>query len=81
VKKMRILVMLNPTNKYGTKMAYTELRKFLIKDGYLRIGQELFMRITPNRKTAEKAEQNRRLYRTFTGVRIHCRICPPLLWR
>lgn len=51
---MRILVMLDPTNKRGTKRAYTDLRKFLISDGYLRIGTELFMRITPSRKTAEK---------------------------
>ena len=51
---MRILVMLDPTNKRGTKMAYTDLRNFLYADGYLRIGTELFMRITPSRKTAEK---------------------------
>lgn len=51
---MRILVMLDPTNKRGTKMAYTDLRNFLISDGYLRIGTELFMRVTASRKTAEK---------------------------
>lgn len=47
---MRILVMLDPTNKRGTKKAYTDLRNFLVSDGYLRIGTEL----TPSRKTAEK---------------------------
>ena len=51
---MRILVMLDPTNKRGTKAAYTALRIFLQSDGYLRIGTELYMRITPSRKTAEK---------------------------
>ena len=51
---MRILIMLDPTNKYGTKGAYTQFRKFLASDGYLRLGPELFMRITPNRKSAEK---------------------------
>lgn len=51
---MRILVMLDPTNKRGTKKAYTDLRNFLVSDGYLRIGTELYMRITPSRKTAEK---------------------------
>ena len=51
---MRILVMLDPTNKRGTKTAYTALRNFLQSDGYLRIGTELYMRITPSRKTAEK---------------------------
>ena len=42
---MRILIMLNPTNRYGTKAAYTELRKFLIKDGYIKLQSEVFMRI------------------------------------
>ena len=51
---MRILVLLDPTNKRGTKRAYTALRTFLYSDGYLRIGTELFMRITQSRKTAEK---------------------------
>ena len=51
---MRILVLLDPTNKRGTKMAYTALRNFLFSDGYLRIGTELFMRITPSRKTVPK---------------------------
>ena len=35
-------------------MAYTELRKFLYRDGYLLIGPELFMRVTTNRKGTEK---------------------------
>ncbi len=51
---MRILVMLDPTNKRGTKKAYTDLRNFLVSDSYLCIGTELYMRITPSRKTAEK---------------------------
>lgn len=46
---MRILVILSPTNKYGTKGEYTRLRKFLKSDGYLRISEEVFMRITTNR--------------------------------
>ena len=36
---MRLIVILSPTNKWGTKTEYTNLRKFLIKDGYLRIAQ------------------------------------------
>ena len=51
---MRIIVILTPTNKYGTKMAYTALRKFLISDGYERIAPEVFMRITTGRKGNEK---------------------------
>ena len=35
-------------------MRYTALRKFLIADGYLLFGPELYMRVVTNRKTAEK---------------------------
>lgn len=51
---MRLLVILSPTDKWGTKTEYTNLRKFLQKDGYLRIAPEVFIRIVQNRKAAEK---------------------------
>lgn len=51
---MRLLAILSPTNKWGTKTEYTKLRKFLHKDGYIRIAPEVYMRIVPNRKAAEK---------------------------
>lgn len=51
---MRLLVILSPTDKWGTKTEYTSLRKFLAKDGYLRIAPEVYMRVVPNRKAAEK---------------------------
>ena len=51
---MRIIIFLSPTDKYGTKMAYTKLRKFLISDGYERIAPEVFMRIATGRKGVEK---------------------------
>ena len=50
---MRILVMLNPTNRHGTKMAYTELRKFLINDGYLKLQPDVFMRVEDTKKIAQ----------------------------
>lgn len=65
---MRILVLLDPTNKRGTKMAYTELRQFLYSDGYLRIGTELFMRITPSRKTSEKHIHRLEAHNPGTGI-------------
>ena len=46
--------MLNPSNKYGTKTAYTELRKFLIKDGYLLLQPEVFMRVENTKKNCIK---------------------------
>ena len=51
---MRIVVILSPTNKHGTKTEYTKLRQFLLSDGYLRIAEEVFMRVATNRKGAEK---------------------------
>ena len=51
---MRIIVMLDPTNKYGTKGEYTQLRNFLKSDGYIRTGNELFMRVTAGRKASQK---------------------------
>ena len=51
---MRLIVILSPTNLWGTKTEYTNLRKFLQKDGYIRIAPEVYMRIVQNRKTAEK---------------------------
>ena len=65
---MRIIVILSPTNKWGTKMEYTRLRKFLIKDGYIRIAPEVFMRITQNRKTAEKHFRRIEEYAPVTGT-------------
>jgi len=68
---MRILVMLDPPNVRGTKMAYTALRNFLYADGYLRIGAELFMRIVTNRKGADKHIRRLQEYDPGSGtVRI-----------
>ena len=51
---MRLLVILSPTDRWGTKTEYTRLRKFLHKDGYLLIAPEVYMRIVQNRKASEK---------------------------
>lgn len=65
---MRIIAILSPTNKYGTKMEYTRLRKFLLSDGYLRISEEVFMRIATNRKGAEKHLRRLKEYAPKTGI-------------
>ena len=65
---MRLIVILSPTDKWGTKTEYTNLRKFLIKDGYLRIAPEVFMRIVQNRKAAEKHYRRIKEYASKTGV-------------
>lgn len=64
---MRILVMLNPTNRYGTKTAYTELRKFLLSDGYLKIQPDVFMRVEDTKKSYQKHENRIKSYLPPTG--------------
>lgn len=65
---MRLLVMLSPTEKWGTKTEYTRLRKFLHKDGYIRIAPEVFMRVVQNRKASEKHYRRIEEYAPKTGV-------------
>lgn len=59
---MRILVMLNPTNRYGTKGAYTELRKFLLCDGYIKLQNEVFMRVEDTKKGCVKHQNSIKSY-------------------
>ena len=47
---MRIIVMLKPTNKRGTKTAYTKFREYLKKDGYVLIQPEVYMRTVTSRR-------------------------------
>ena len=65
---MRIFVILNPTNKHGTKTEYTKFRQFLIADGYIRLSPEVFMRVTTNRKGAEKHYRRLEEVAPKTGV-------------
>ncbi len=51
---MRLLVVPSPTDKWEIKIEYTKLRKFLQRDGYIRIAPEVYMRIVQNRKASEK---------------------------
>ena len=50
---MRVIVILKPTNKRGTKTSYTNFRKALLADGFTLVVPEIFMRITTNRKSAK----------------------------
>ena len=51
---MRLLAILSPTDRWGAKTEYAKLRKFLYKDGYIRIAPEVYMQIIPKRKAAER---------------------------
>lgn len=65
---MRLIVILSPTGKWGTKKEYTCLRQFLYKDGYLRIAPEVFVRVVQNRKAAEKHYRRIKKYAPKTGT-------------
>ena len=41
-------------DKWETNAEYIKLRKFLQRDGYIRIAPEVYMRIVQNRKASEK---------------------------
>ena len=63
-----ITFILSPTEKWGTKTEYTKLKKFLHKDGYLRIAPEVYMRIVQNRKASEKHFRRIEEYSPKTGT-------------
>lgn len=65
---MRLLAILSPTDKWGTKTEYSNLRKFLRRDGYLRLAPEVYMRIVQNRKSAEKHFRRIEQYAPKTGT-------------
>jgi len=64
---VRILILLNPTNRYGTKGGYTELRKFLLSDGYLKLQPEVFMRVEDTKKSCIKHQNRIKSYLPPTG--------------
>ena len=64
---MRILVMLNPPDRYGTKGAYTTLRKFLESDGYIKLQNEVFMRVEDTKKSCIKHQNRIKFYLPPTG--------------
>ncbi len=65
---MRLIAILSPTGKWGTKTEYTKLRQFLTKDGYIRIAPEVFVRVVQNRKASEKHYRRIEEYAPKTGA-------------
>ena len=65
---MRLIAILSPTNRWRTKTEYTKLRKFLHKDGYIRIAPVAFMRIVTNRKASEKHYRRLEQFAPKTGT-------------
>lgn len=50
---MRVIVFLRPTNRYGTKGAYTAFRKLLTSSGFILLQPEVFMASVPTRRAVE----------------------------
>ncbi len=51
---MKVVILLKPTNERGTKTAYTKFRKLLIKEGFLMIQAEVYLKTISTRKAAER---------------------------
>lgn len=51
---MRIVVMLRPTNRRGTKSEYTAYRKRLMSNGFVLLQPEVYIRAVPSKKVAAR---------------------------
>ena len=65
---MRIIVLLKPTNKRGTKTAYTKFRKVLLADSFTLVDPEIFMSMTTNRQSAKIHVERIPAFAPTTGI-------------
>ena len=65
---MRIIVVLHPTNKRGTKISYTNFRNRLLANGFVLMAPEIFMKISTNRKSAKVQVERIAPFAPDTGV-------------
>lgn len=49
---MRIVMLLRPTNRHGTKGDYTRFRKLLVTNGFILVQPEVFLCSVPTRRAA-----------------------------
>lgn len=71
---MRVVVMLNPTNKYGTKTEYSKFRKYLSEEGFLLIQPEVYIKTVSSRKSADRQIAKMYPVAPTTGRILVCRI-------
>lgn len=67
---MRVVVLLRPTNRRGTKGEYTAFRKALVAEGFSLLQPEVFMKAVPTRRASEHAL--RRLEEAAPGTGVVC---------
>ncbi len=67
---MKIVVLLQPTNIRGTKTAYTKFRKYLLREGFLMVQAEVYLKTVSSRKSAEKQISKMYAYAPTTGTII-----------
>lgn len=48
---MRVVMLLRPTNRHGTKGEYTQFRKLLVANGFVLVQSEVFMCAVPTRRS------------------------------
>lgn len=64
---MRVVVMLRPTNRRGTKSAYTAYRNQLLSNGFTLVQPEVYIRAVPSRKVASRCMRELRKGVPSTG--------------
>ena len=65
---MRVIILLKPTNKRGTKTAYTKFRNRLAENGFIMVAPELYMRVVASRKAAGRARNHVKEWLPETGT-------------
>lgn len=65
---MRLFVLLNPTNKRGTKTEYTKFRKYLLDQGFILFQNEIYMRVTADKKSNNKYIRSLTEHSPSTGI-------------
>lgn len=64
---MRIITILSPTGERGTKGEYTKYRERLRADGYVPLGNDIFMCVTTSRKAAQRRMRQTDMFVPKTG--------------
>lgn len=65
---MRVLMFLRPTNRHGTKGAYTIFRKTLVSRGFVLLQPEVFLASVRSRRAAEHLVSQMRAVAPPTGT-------------
>ena len=65
---MRVLILLNPTNKRGTKTAYTKFKNILLEKGFIKEQEQLYVKVLTERKLAQRLVDGLKEFVPDTGT-------------